>query len=166
MEIAENIKHKQVIKEPQESRFPFYTKGLVGGIMAGIGMGLGLLLINSKIEGVHTGWSFAKYLVLGLILSMLIGEYKASSAKGKTFKDGIVLGGFTTLCSAVVLIVFNTLINALGIDSIQTTRYNVEADSLSNILMLNGVLFFECFVFGMVFTFIWLQFFKDAKPAQ
>lgn len=166
MEIAENIKQKHVIKESEESRFPFYTKALMGGIMAGIGMGLVLLMINSTVEGVHTGWSFAKYLVIGLILAILIGEYKASSAKGKTFKDGIVLGGFTTLCSAVVLIAFNTLINAVGIESIQTTRYNVEADSLSNILMLNGVLFFECLVFGMVFTFIWLQFFKDVKPAQ
>ncbi len=166
MEIAEDIKRSRIITGNGEPRFPFYTKGLTGGVIAGFGMGVVLLLINGTVDGVHTGWSFAKYLVLGLVLATLIGQYKASSAKGKTFKDGIVLGGFTTFCSAVALVLFNTLINAVGIEAIQTTRYNVAADSLSNILMLNGVLFFECLVFGMVFTFIGLQFFKDAKPAK
>lgn len=166
MEIAEDIKQHSIITENREPRFPFYTKGLTSGLIAGLGMGIFLLLINSTVDGVHTGWSFTKYLILGIVLATLIGQYKASSAKGKTFKGGIVLGGFTTLCSAVALVVFNTLINVVGIEAIQTIRYNVEADTLSNLLMQNGVLFFECLVFGMVFTFIWLQFFKDAKPAK
>jgi hypothetical protein len=165
MDISKNIS-KTYRESRQEKSYPMYQKSINMGLIAGIGMGLFLMLINSNIEGIHTSWSLAKYAILGLVLGYGLYQYKQASPEGKTFKYGITHGVLISIIAAMTLVGVNTLINSVGIDGLITERYNLQATNLANLIILDVVLLFECAVFGMILTFIWLQLFKESKPAE
>jgi hypothetical protein len=146
--------------------FPFYQKGINYGLTAGAIMGAISLLINSLIGANDIGWDFAKYLVLGIVLGRLLNKYKEFLPAGKVFKDGMVLGLFTSFVAAVTLAVINLGVGLLGLESGMVQKFGLEAETFISSLMMNGLMIFECLVFGMILTFVWLQLLKDPKPAE
>jgi hypothetical protein len=153
-------------KQPQTRPFPHYAKSIRFGMLAGLGMGLYLVLINLLAQGPHPLLSFLKYLILGGFLAVILYQYKKASPAGKTFKNGIRLGLFTSLVAALMLLAFNVLVFASAKELVIITKFQLAADNLFNAVIINGVLFFETLVFGMILTFICLQFLKDPAPAE
>jgi hypothetical protein len=151
--------------EPQEQNLPSYRRLVQYGLLAGLGMSLFLLWINSSVSGIHTGWSMVKYLILGGFPGLLMYQNKKASPSGYTFKYGIILGLITSVVAAPVLIAASTLMSSVGLEAIVTERYNLRANNLLNTMTNNGVFLFDSMVFGMILNFMWLQLFKDAKPA-
>lgn len=152
-------------KKPELKQI-FQSISLFYGIAAGVLMGFYLLFINSQVNGIHTEWSFSKYLILGGMLGFALSKFKQKLPNGEIFKKGISLGFYISLYAAIALVSINTIINLIGQNIFSTERYNLNADNIFHIGIIDGVLFFECFVFGMVLNFIWLQFLKDNKPAR
>lgn len=158
-------KNENVVSE--DYGFPFYRKGTQYGLIAGAIMsGIALLVNALTSDSAIIGWGFIKYLALGLVLGQLLNNYKRYLPEGKLFKDGMVLGLYSSSVAAVTLAVLNILINLLGIGAGSIEKFGLPNNSFGNMLVVNGLLVFECIVFGLVLTFAWLQLLKDPQPAE
>lgn len=160
------IVDKNETVKSEDYGFPFYRNGLVYGIVSGLLMSaISLLAAGFTGEGV-TALDFLKYIVLGLALGVLLNRYKEYLPSGKIFKDGLQLGLFTSVVAALTLSLINLLGSTLGMESAFFNKFGLEVDSFANALVVNGLLVMEGIVFGGILTFVWLQFLKDAKPAE
>ena len=152
--------------ETKNYGFPFYRKGLTYGLFSGLIMGGISLLISLIVGEDRIGWDFLKYLVLGLALGQLLNTYKTYLPEGKVFKDGMQLGIYTSFVAAVTMAVLTLVISLLGVESGILQKYGLESDSVGDALLINGLMVFECLVFGMILTFVWLQSLKDPTQSK
>lgn len=167
MDSTKEIRYETKSSEAQKTKFPLQKQSLLYGAISGFLMGLVVALINLGTGNeVHTGLSLTKYLVLGIVLGIALNRYKHLVPAGQTFKGGIRHGALITFYAAIMLIVMNSVINLADVPALITERFLLAADNVPNLMTINGVLFFECLVMGMIWTFIWLQIYKDPKPAK
>ncbi|PHN07657.1 hypothetical protein [Flavilitoribacter nigricans] len=170
MEVSE--KNEIVVVDKNENvrsedyGFPFYQKGTTYGLTAGAIMGAISLIISSLVGEDNVGWDFVKYLALGLVLGQLLNKYKSFLPSGKVFKDGMVLGMFTSFVAAVTMAAINLVVSLFGLESGVLQKFGLEVNSFMDSVMINGLMIFECLVFGLILTFVWLQLLKDEKPAE
>lgn len=158
---------REIPYQSQTTKEKNRSSSLQYGLFAGLTMGVIIALINlATHHQVHTALSLSKYAILGVIIGVALYRYKKEIPQGQIFKRGIRHGAIITFYSAIMLVLMNTLINSLGVPDLITERFLLTADNLPNLFTINGVLFFECLVLGMIWTFIWLQVFKDPKPAK
>ena len=145
---------------PLSTNRAYYTAAGYGGA-AGILMGCYLLLTGDYITGFHPGIALSKYLILGTAIALFLNWFKSVYNGEKIFRKGMKYGLFTTVVSAVTLAVFS-LIASSFYHTETTGNYflNDGSSDLQSGFTLAGVTFFECFVAGMILTFIWLQLFK------
>jgi len=146
--------------------FPFYRKGAVYGLTAGLIMSAVALIIGLLAGPESLGWDFLKYLVLGFVLGRLLSLYKAYLPSGKVFKDGILLGLYTAFVAALTMAAVNLIVGLAGMETGILQKFGLEAATFGEALALNGLLIFECLVFGLILTFVWLQLLKDPRPAE
>lgn len=144
---------------PNEPRFNFWETAARRGLQAGLLMGLYLILIHFlPIEDGKT-LRFLKYLLLAGILAVTLSRAKTFFPRVTFFKKGILLGIVTTFFSAITLIFVNFGSYAL-IPDFSLEKFQLTADDLASFFVINGTLFFEVLVFGMILTFICLQYLK------
>lgn len=146
--------------------FPFRKRVTQYGLATGLIMSAVSIVISAIAGTDNIGWDFLKYLVLAFALGRLLKEYKTYLPAGKVFKDGLVLGMYTSFVVAITMTAVNLIVGLIGLEYGFLQKYGMEADSFGHTLLINGLMIFECVVFGMILTFIWLQLLKDAKPAE
>jgi hypothetical protein len=145
--------------------FSFFKTGNKLGLISGILMSLFLFALDYLALGSSSGMKMLKYVILGGILLHGLRMYKHTLPKGQIFKQGILFGAYTTFVSALTLIAAILVAYSL-IPDFSLIKFSLEAATLKDILLLEGVVFFEILIFGMILTFIWLQYLKDRKPAE
>ena len=69
------------------------------------------------------------------------------------------MGAYTTLVSALTVVILNFVISIIAPD-LGFTKFNLEINSPGDFLATSGAIFFEILVFGMIGTFIFLQYLK------
>jgi hypothetical protein len=149
------------------SPFRFYHYGHLSGLISGILMGMFLIILELTGQGANEGLKMVKYVFLGALLFYSLSAYKKSLPDGKIFKNGILLGLYTSFIAALSLIIFSALITGLTGGEIAFSKFTLDASAgLSQLLTLDILLFFEVIVFGMILTFISLQYLKDRKPTD
>ncbi len=142
--------------------FNFYGSGAKWGIICGIAMAMYLFALNYYGIDELIGMKFLKYLILVSILAYGLTTYKNYLAEAFKFKKGILLGLYTTFVSAFSLILMN-MVAYLFSDSLAFDKFQVESNSFGDFAVITGALFFEVIVYGMIITFIILQFLKTQK---
>lgn len=167
MDTIEKLRYETRAGDLRKLKLALRKQSLFYGVVAGFLMGLVVALINLATEDtVHTALSLTKYIVLGAVIGVALNKYKEVVPSGQIFKRGIRHGALITFFGAIMLIVMNSVINLVDVPALMTERFLLAADNLPNLMTINGVLFFECLVMGMIWTFIWLQVYKDPKPAK
>jgi hypothetical protein len=157
-----------VVTDPnpfQPKPFSFFRTGNRLGLISGILMSIFLFALDFLELGSSSGMKMLKYVILGGILLYGLQMYKRTLPKGQIFKKGILFGLYTTFISAITLIAAILVAYSL-IPGFSLIKFSLEAVSLKDILLLEGVVFFEILIFGMILTFIWLQYLKDREPAE
>jgi hypothetical protein len=153
------------IERPQNNtfRFNFYNLSIRNGILAGMLMSAYLVMLQlTNID--HTIWlKFVKYLFLGIVLAASLKKAKTYLPPLTFFKRGLQLGAVISTVSALIIMVSNLLLFTID-PNLSFNKFNLEADSLGQLSILNITLLFEVFVYGMILTFIFLQFFKYQNP--
>lgn len=151
-----------------QKRNTFYQRSIVGGVVAGLLITLFFAFSGFYITGDQAAIGFAKYIVLGAVLGVLLYQLKLASPGGQTFKRGIVVGMATSVVAAVITAIGTLIINGLDqVDAATIYPYFKESSSeMLSAFTLAGVTFFEGIVAGLILTFIWLQIFKDRKRAK
>ena len=156
-------------KEPQTASpkpFRFNASALSWGLMAGLFMGVYLLFLQMSMADGSVGWTFAKHLFLAGFLGWGLWKYHEIDDSTKFFQRGILLGAMTTFYAALTLVAVAFAVAGIAPD-LAFDKFGQAIDSPSDLIVTNTALFLEVLVFGMVLTFIWLQYLKnrpDAKP--
>jgi hypothetical protein len=148
------------VQEPPEGlRFRFWETATRRGFQAGLLMGFYLILV--QLLPVEDGKTlrFLKYLFLAGILAVTLSRAKSFFPPVTFFKKGILLGIVTTFFSAVTLLFVNFGSYAL-IPDFSLEKFQLIADDLASFFVINSALFFEVLVFGLILTFICLQYLK------
>jgi len=139
--------------------FNFHKDGIIWGIVGGIGMALFLVGAQVMTGGNSMILKFFKYIVLGAVLMYGLGIQKSYLKEDYNFINGIQLGGIVTVVSAITLALMNILLFSVT-DNLAFDKFSMEADTVGHVSTLSGVLLFEVLVFGMIMSFIILQFIK------
>lgn len=170
MEISEKkeivIEDKNVGVVSTDYGYPTLQKSLKYGGIAGIVMAAISVLVGITAGTENAGWDYLKYIVLGVALGMQLNNYKSYLPSGKIFKDGLVIGAYTSVIAAVVMSGIDFLVNATGLETSFVNKFMLETDSLGSMLTVFGLSIIEGVVYGMILTFVWLQLLKDKKPAE
>lgn len=141
--------------------FNFYGEGLKLSLIAGVGMAIYLFALQlNSIESI--GAKFFKYLVLGSILAYGLSAQKKFLGERYKYKRGILYGLFITSLSALILAGMNVAAYVLT-ETMSFSKFFMEADSVAHLAVISGVIFFEALVYGMILTFIILQYLKTSK---
>ena len=146
--------------------FNFYGKGTAWGVQAGAAMGLFLIMIQ-LLGGADN--IFLKYLTYAILIGFIgiaLNTYKNYVSDNEIFQKGLLLGGYVTIVSGLTYIVISAIAFVTN-SSLAFEKFGIEANSTGEFLLVSGVTFFEILVFGMIITFIYLQYLKsNNKPNE
>ena len=129
------------------------------GLAAGMLMGVYLLALQMIGLDHSIVLKFLKYLFLAGMLGWALYRYRKQNTDRSYLQSAILLGLVATVISALTLIV-----TGLAVSFVQPewafNRFSLPVDTTGNLLVTSGAIFFEVLVFGLLSTFIWLQYFK------
>lgn len=150
-------------KTIKKGAFEFYRDGVKWGIIGGLVMAVFLVLTQLMSSEGSIALKFFKYIALGAVLLFGLSTQRSYMQENYRFKDGMMLGAFMTLISSITLVLSNIVLYATT-DNLAFDKFSKTADSFGNVMLLNGVIFFEVLVFGMIITFVCLQSLKPERP--
>jgi len=145
-----------------DNTFMFYRDGTRWGIAAGVGMAIFLVVAQLTSMGDSIGLKFFKYLVLGGVLAFGLSVQRGYLRGDYNFKNGIMLGAYITFVSALTLSLMNIFI-FFTTDDLAFDKFSVEGNTFGDVVLVSVALFFEVLVFGMIATFIRMQFIKPKR---
>lgn len=157
----EASKHNQNREEVATA--PLTTTAIIYGVVAGVLMSLFLSVSGYFVTGDNVGFGFLKFLILGAALYPLLLKTKAQTPAGKSVKNAIATGAIASVSAGVVSAIAVILFNG---KSALPDGVDGATEAAGNQFVLAGVSFITCLVAGMIFTLIFMQFLKDAKPAS
>lgn len=142
------------------TNYPFFSSAIKYGTIAGGLIAFFFFVLQSFGMQDVIGLKYLGYGILGIILAIGLGDYDRFLKTGTTFKNGIPFGARISLFTGVTLIAINTITFLVG-SHLVFSKYGMETTDFASLLMLNGAIFFEIMVVGLVFTLIALQYFKS-----
>lgn len=157
--IATNKTEMQKLKNMPNKEYKIWPNAMGLGTVAGILMAAYLLILQIAGAESSIGLKFFKYLFLLLVLGLGISAYRRHNPTSTFFKNGIVVGAYTTLISALTVVIINFLISIIA-PEFSFNKFNLEINTPGDFLATSGAIFFEILVFGMIGTFIFLQYLK------
>ncbi len=161
------IKNKQQRNYPSErnNKSRFYFLGIVAGILSAVGMAL-LTIALTQVGTISAPViMFVKYLILGIALSWILASQRRALGKTYKFVKGIRLGGLVTFASAITIAFANSFLYSVEA-KLENGNPTDPSSPLGGALINGGVTFMECLVFGMILTFICLQFLKRGREGE
>lgn len=161
-QLTSNKTEMQKTKSMANKEYKLWPNAISLGTIAGFLMGAYLLTLQIVGAGDSIGLKFFKYLFLLFALGMGISAYRKYNPTSSFFKNGIAMGAYITIISALVVVVIDFVISIISPD-LSFNKFNLEINSPGDFLTTIGAIFFEILVFGMIGTFIFLQYLKG-KP--
>lgn len=150
------------IQNKTKPDYPFFRSSATHGIIAGGLIALSLFILQVLGMGDVIGWKYAIYGILAIILAEAIGDYDRFLETGTTFRKGMLFAAQISLFTGIVLIGINT-IAFLADTNLVFSKYGKEAIDFPTLLTINGAIFLEIMVAGLIFTLVVLQYFKSRK---
>lgn len=145
----------------KDENFSFYRYAIIYGLIAGGVMSAYRLVLRLVGANGNITFDFLTFLFLGPILWWAIANYKYIADKKAFFRSSIQLGLIISLIAGIVLAAFSLISYAIDVQAIgETRKYFFEATSLAQVFVIDVIWLLQCIVFGMIWTFIILQFKK------
>jgi len=146
----------------QSTTYPFFYKAMIYGVIAGGLIALCLFILQALGMENVIGWKYAAYGALGIVLAFAIKDYDRFLKTGTTFKNGMTFAAQISLIAGATLIAVNTFNFLIGSDLV-FAKYGLETADFPSLMLLNGAIFLEVMVSGLVFTLMVLQYFKSRR---
>ena len=154
-------KHHLTLEEQKTSSMTITS--IVYGVVAGVLMSLFVGVSGYYITGDNAAFGFLKLLILGAAIYPLLVKTKAATPAGTSVKNmipnGLLAGGAAGIVSGIAVVLFN------GRKAISSEVENAT-DVAGNQFALAGINFFICLVAALIFTLIFSQLLKDARPER
>ena len=142
--------------------YPYWRNAAIYGVIGGLLVAIMLFGIQAAGAPNAIGMKYAAYFLLGAAIFVAIGDYDRFLPEGQTFKNGISYGARIAIIAGTVLVLINLIMYLTGSDY-AFSKYGMESDDFANFSLVSFSLMLECFVAGMAFNFIALQYFKGRK---
>lgn len=153
------------VKRLVEGTFGFYHNAIKWGIVAGLFMGAYLLIIQIFNGDNVIALGFLQYLILFLVLGMELKKYKQYASPESFYQKGIALGAVTSFIAAITIVLVD-VIAALISNDLAFGKFGLYIDGPGNFMVIGGAIALETLVFGMICTFIWLQYLKSRSAVS
>ena len=147
------------VKNIENRQFKIWPNALVWGMQAGFWMGAYLILLQVLGGAEIVALKFLKYIILLGVLGWALSKYRKINRTASFFQNGIYLGACTTLITAVTLVLVDFVVTII-LPEYSFSKFNLEVNSPMDFFATSGAIFFEILVFGMIITFIFLQYLK------
>ena len=148
----------------REEDFNFYLQGMLMGAVGGIIIGLILWLTSDAAGYQSLGWKFGSMFIMGIIIWVGMTRYERHLLPDQIYKKGLIFGLYVAIMTGVAVLIVNTIIYLLfGTGSMNMLSYQVN--STTDFMVAEAIWMFVLFVFGMIFSFIAIQFLKTTAPA-
>lgn len=162
---APNDKFKSPFDPNSNNEFSFLYVVARAGIVAGFLIVGYLTFLQFTQYDQYTALRFFKYLFLAMVIGVTLKQAKNYYPPITYFKRGIQLGAGVSALTALIVAIFNVFF--FFIDYEYTfSKFGLEASTLRRLAVLDVTLGFEIVVFGMIITFICLQFLKYNDPSN
>jgi len=142
----------------------FYFSGIVAGIAAAVGISIFAYALG-EIEMDAALIMFFKYIVLIPILVFVLVNHRKMLGESYKFVDGIRQGGLVTITAAIAMALIGIFLYTPE-TSLEMGNPTEPHNYLGSAFVAGGVRLMECLVFGMIITFICLQFLKRGRPGE
>lgn len=136
---------------------------LSNGLLAGFLMSIYLIFLQVNGYDQSLTLKFGKYLLLAVVLFLVLRQVKKILPPISFFKRGIKIGAGVTIISALIIALTNIALFFIN-STWAFNKFNMQPKGLEQLILLDGVMLFEIFVYGMIITFIILQFLKYQSP--
>ncbi|MFK7807863.1 MAG: hypothetical protein AB8F74_08715 [Saprospiraceae bacterium] len=146
----------------EEINNPDNYAGLRWGLIAGLIMAAFLVSLELLGAKGNIGIKFMKYLFLAGITWYVLSSQKSRMGSSYRFSDGMRLGSILTFTSALTLGIMNMLLYAWT-GTLAFDKYALSAGNIGEVTVISVMLFFEVLVFGLITTFIGLQYLKPKR---
>jgi hypothetical protein len=156
---AEGKKIQDLSLPQKEKNRIIIRKGISGGLIAGALMGLYLFIMELSLTDPSSMVKFGKYLFLAAVLGYFLTKARRRNKDRYFFKRGALLGITISFISALTIILINGMAFFSGSEA-TFDKFTMHASSFGQFLLIDGVILFEIVVYGMILTFIWLQYLK------
>lgn len=172
MDIAERDQsRRQEIKEKYNSSqtnnssfFPKNNYVVSLGLIAGVLMSLYLLALNLMTNSDFGFSKYFQYLILAGFLYMALAKNEKAKAEGGVFQNGLRVGALVSIFSSLALVLTDLLFSFIS-PELAFRQFNSEVVGITQHLASSFGLALEVFVFGMIITFIFLQFQKNRSSS-
>lgn len=136
---------------------------LSNGLLAGFLMSIYLIFLQVNGYDQSLFLKFGKYLLLAIILFLVLNQAKKILPPISFFKRGIKIGAGVTLLAGIIIALTNFALFFIN-NAWAFNKFNMQPKGLPELLILDVTMLFEVFVYGMIITFIILQFLKYQSP--
>lgn len=135
------------------------------GLAAGTLMAFYLLLLQISGKEQVIGLKFIKYLFLAGALGYGLFRYRKWNLTKTFFKNGIRIGFYTTMVAAITVVAFDLIVSIIA-PEYSFNKFSLSVSSPADFFVISGAIFFEILVFGMIGTFIFLQYLKGSDKGN
>lgn len=152
-------------KEINNSKYNFNKRTRKYGLIGGLAMAAYLALLQLTGTADSTMLKMVKYIPFAILLYVGLKRYKMYLPKGKLFFKGLGFGTVVSAYSAIITAASMTFLYAAHPEGVEITKFQSSVTNMLQMLVVDGMLILEIFVFGMITTFICLQGLKE-NPRQ
>lgn len=144
--------------------YKFYEKGIGYGLISGLLMSLYLLLLRGVGEGGNMPLKFLTFLILGGVITYAINERRGQNKKGELFRKGILTGVFISFVAASTILLFETAVYLLNYEWL-VPMFKNKITGVIEFAAFSSIMFLQTMLFGLILTFIALQYYKRPQVA-
>ena len=130
------------------------------GVITGFLMAAILLIFQITHHDYSPGLKLISYFFLGGFIVASLVQYKSRAKDRKIFFKGMFLGNKLSFFAGVTLVLLNFVLFIVSKDY-AFSKYTIEPTTITQLLMVSFALLFETIVFGMIVTFVTLQYLKE-----
>lgn len=129
------------------------------GLVAGLLMASFLFFMQITGNDYSPFIKLSKYFLLAIPLVIALNVYK-EHIDGDIFINGISLAAKLSFMAGITLVLINVGLYLVS-PELAFSKYSLEPSSITQMVAISAIIFFETFVFGNLIAFISLQYLKN-----
>lgn len=135
------------------------------GVMSGVSMALYLIVLELTMRESFGAIVYFQYLLLAAFIFLALRENEKARAAGRVFQRGLTIGIIVSAISGL-LMVLTTLAFSVILPEYSLDQFGLADNNISRQIVTGFGMALETFVFGMILTFIFLQFMKKSSSSR
>lgn len=143
-------------------KYKFYERGIRYGLFSGLMISMYLLILRAFNQGGNMPLKFLAFLILGITIATEIKRRKEKVKEGTLFKKGILTGVFISFVTASTILLFESAVFLLDYEWL-VPMFKNEITGVVEFAAFSSMMFLETILFGLILTFIILQYYKIPK---